>query len=51
MPRLTGGAKVALAELQYDEFGAGRADRLHQELFARTLRGAGLDDAYVRTPS
>ena len=46
VPRLTGGAKVALAELQYDEFGAGRADRLHQDLFARTLRGADLDDEY-----
>jgi len=46
VPRLTGGAKVALAELQYDEFGAGRADQLHQELFARTLRGADLDDRY-----
>ena len=46
LPRLTGGAKVALAELQYDEFGAGSADRLHQTLFARTLRGADLDDEY-----
>jgi hypothetical protein len=46
LPRLAGAAKVALAELQYDEFGAGRADRLHQELFARTLRGADLDPEY-----
>jgi hypothetical protein len=46
LPRLTGRAKVALAELQYDEFGAGRPDRLHHELFSRTLRGAGLDDEY-----
>lgn len=46
IPRLEGAAKVALAELQYDEFGAGRADRLHSDLFARALRGAGLDDTY-----
>lgn len=46
VPRLGGAAKVALAELQYDEFGAGRPEQLHQELFARALRGAGLDDQY-----
>lgn len=38
LPRIGGAAKVALAELQYDEYGAGRPDRLHQELFARALR-------------
>ena len=46
IPRLEGGPKVALAELQYDEFGGGRADRLHSTLFARALEGAGLDPAY-----
>jgi Iron-containing redox enzyme len=46
IPRLDGAAKVALAELQYDEFGAGRLDRLHSTLFARALEGAGLDPAY-----
>lgn len=38
LPRLSGAAKVALAELQYDEYGSGRPDRLHQELFAAALR-------------
>jgi len=46
IPRLEGAPKVALAELQYDEFGAGRADQLHSTLFARALEGAGLDPAY-----
>lgn len=46
IPRLTGAPKVALAELQYDEFGGGRPDRLHQQLFADALTGAGLDPSY-----
>jgi len=46
VPRIDGAAKVALAELLYDEFGAGRPDRLHSTLFARALEGAGLDPAY-----
>jgi hypothetical protein len=46
LPRLTGAAKVALAELQYDEYGAGRPDRLHQTMYAHALEGAGLDATY-----
>ncbi|MGY2876316.1 hypothetical protein ACVW00_003506 [Marmoricola sp. URHA0025 HA25] len=46
IPRLDGAPKVALAELQYDEFGGGRPDRLHSTLFARALEGADLDPAY-----
>ncbi|RNM14782.1 iron-containing redox enzyme family protein [Nocardioides pocheonensis] len=46
IPRLDGAPKVALAELQYDEFGGGRVDRLHSTLFARALEGAGLDPTY-----
>jgi hypothetical protein len=46
LPRLTGAAKVALAELQYDEYGAGRPERLHQTLYARALTAAGLDATY-----
>ena len=37
LPRIGGAAKVALAELQYDEYGGGRPDRLHQAIFARAL--------------
>lgn len=46
LPRLTGRAKVALAELQYDEYGAGRPEMLHQDLFRAALRGCGLSDEY-----
>jgi len=46
IPRLTGRAKVALVEIQSDEYGAGRPERMHAEIFARTLRGLGLDSRY-----
>ncbi len=46
LPRLEGAPKVALAEIQYDEFGAGRPERLHQALFEQTLEAAGLDPSY-----
>ncbi|HEY3527562.1 MAG TPA: iron-containing redox enzyme family protein [Nocardioides sp.] len=47
LPRLEGAAKVALAELQYDEYGAGRPERLHQTLYAEALAAVGLDDRYA----
>ena len=43
VPRLDGAAKVALAELQYDEFGGGRAAALHATLFGDALEACGLD--------
>ncbi|MCL2541007.1 MAG: iron-containing redox enzyme family protein [Nocardioidaceae bacterium] len=46
LPRLDGPAKVALAELQYDEYGDGVSARLHSRLFADALEGAGLDPSY-----
>ena len=46
LPRVSGAVKVALAELQYDEYGAGRPERLHSDLFARALDAAGLDSTY-----
>jgi hypothetical protein len=46
IPRLTGAAKVAAVEIQADEYGGGHFDRMHATLFAKTLRGAGLDDTY-----
>jgi hypothetical protein len=46
LPRLEGRAKVALAELLYDEFGAGRPSHLHQALYADALTAAGLDPTY-----
>jgi hypothetical protein len=46
LPRLTGGPKTAMAELLYDEFGAGRAEREHGSLFAASMVAAGLDPTY-----
>ena len=46
LPRIDGSAKVALAELQYDEYGGGRPDRLHARLYADALEAAGLDSGY-----
>ena len=46
IPRLTGRAKAALVEIQTDEYGGGRAERMHSALFAATMRAAGLDDTY-----
>ncbi len=46
LPRIDGPAKVALAELLYDEFGAGRPESLHSQLYADALVGAGLDPSY-----
>jgi hypothetical protein len=46
IPRLTGAPKAALVEIQSDEYGGGRADRVHAALFAKTMRGLGLDDRY-----
>ncbi|KNX38712.1 iron-containing redox enzyme family protein [Luteipulveratus halotolerans] len=46
LPRIDGAAKVGLAELQYDEYGAGRAAGLHSTLFGDALEAAGLDRTY-----
>ncbi|SDI16220.1 iron-containing redox enzyme family protein [Nonomuraea jiangxiensis] len=46
VPRLTGVPKAALVEIQSDEYGGGRPERMHSELFRATLRGLGLDDSY-----
>ena len=46
IPRLTGPAKAALVEIQADEYGGGRPDRVHAVLYARAMRGLGLDDTY-----
>jgi hypothetical protein len=46
IPRLSGRAKAALVEIQADEYGGGRADRMHSALFARTMRALDLDDRY-----
>ncbi|RAN94676.1 hypothetical protein GAR05_04766 [Micromonospora saelicesensis] len=46
LPRLGGPAKAALVEIQTDEYGNGRLDRMHAELFRSTLDRLGLDTGY-----
>ncbi|HWF50000.1 MAG TPA: iron-containing redox enzyme family protein [Solirubrobacteraceae bacterium] len=44
--RLTGGPKAALVEIQADEYGGGRAERIHAVLFENTMRALGLNPTY-----
>jgi hypothetical protein len=46
LPRLWGAPKAALVEVQADEYGGGRADRIHAHLFAVAMTALGLDAAY-----
>ena len=46
VPRLPAAAKAALVEIQVDEYGAGRAERMHSELFRTLMRSLDLDDGY-----
>jgi Iron-containing redox enzyme len=46
VPRLSGPPKAALMEVQSDEYGGGRPERMHSVLFANTMRALGLDDGY-----
>jgi len=43
LPRLSGPPKAALVEIQADEYGGGRADRIHATMFARSMEALGLD--------
>ena len=46
IPRLSGSPKAALVEIQADEYGGGRPDRVHAHLFAEAMRAVGLDARY-----
>lgn len=48
LPRLWGRAKAAMAAVEFDEYGGGRADRVHARLFAGLMADLGLDTAYGR---
>ncbi len=48
LPRLSGRAKAAMVEIQFDEYGSGRPGRSHAELFASTMGALGLDPTYGR---
>lgn len=46
IPRLEDKAKAALVEIEFDEYGCGRADRIHAVLFRNTLDVMGFDSRY-----
>ncbi|WP_328912154.1 MULTISPECIES: iron-containing redox enzyme family protein [unclassified Streptomyces] len=46
IPRLHGRAKAAMVAVEYDEFGAGRAEDIHARLFADLMDDLGLETAY-----
>ena len=46
LPRIDGPAKAALVEIQADEYGGGRYERMHSRMFAVTMRELGLDSTY-----
>lgn len=46
LPRLWGRAKAGMAAVEFDEFGGGRAERVHARLFADLMADLGLDTTY-----
>ena len=46
LPRLYGGPKGALVQIQVDEYGNGDPDLIHAKLFADTMDELGLDTTY-----
>ncbi len=48
LPRLWGRAKAAMAAVEFDEYGGGRADRVHARLFADLMADLDLDTTYGR---
>jgi hypothetical protein len=46
IPRFRGASKAAMVEIQYDEYGSGRGDRMHSEMFRRSMDALGLDSTY-----
>jgi hypothetical protein len=46
LPRLTGKPKAAMVQIQADEYGAGRAERIHAHMYAQALEAVGLDPEY-----
>lgn len=47
IPRLVGHAKAAFVAVEFDEYGAGKGRRLHQQLFADLMAAADLDPTYL----
>ncbi|MEX0168303.1 iron-containing redox enzyme family protein [Streptomyces sp. LMG1-1-1.1] len=48
VPRLNGRAKAAMVAIEYDEYGCGRAERMHSQLYADLMTDLDLDPSYGR---
>jgi heme oxygenase-like protein len=46
VPRMFGAPKGAIVEVQADEYGGGRPERIHASMFAESMSAAGLDSEY-----
>ncbi len=46
IPRLAGGPKAAMLEIQFDEYGGGVESAMHSTLFAGAMAALGLDNSY-----
>ncbi len=46
LPRLWGRPKSAMVEIQTDEYGAGKPDRIHADLYATMMTAVGLEGGY-----
>ncbi len=46
VPRLEGQAKASYVSVQHDEYGAGRGERMHAQLFAETMRELDLEPVH-----
>jgi hypothetical protein len=46
IPRMHGSPKAAIVEVQADEYGGGRAERIHAQLFADAMEAVGHDPSY-----
>jgi hypothetical protein len=47
IPRLIGHAKASFVAVEFDEYGGGRGEHMHQQLFADLMAAAGLDNGYL----
>ncbi len=47
IPRLTGQAKASFVAIEFDEYGGGRGNHVHQKLFADLLDAADLSSDYL----
>lgn len=47
IPRIHGQAKASFVSVEFDEYGAGRGERVHQQLWTNLMEAASLDPSYL----